>query len=544
MVDPSLAFRVAVPAALVASAVAVWLLDRPRGGWGRRLRSRLLLGVPWGTLVTGVLVLAVYLFVQRGYWHWHDPLVVPFSSWSYLYPLGVVVAPFAHAGVGHLTGNLLGTLALAPLAEYAWSHFPTERGSSSFGSWRTNPVVRAFVLFPVGVVAVGLATSLFSWGPVVGFSGVVFAFAGFALVRFPLATVVALAARGLVSTTYYALQNPVVVGQASPSYGPPWWFGIAVQGHLLGLLLGVVVGVVVLARRERRPSALRLWTGTVLLGSSLTLWAVWWYRGPETYVLYRGLGVALVLALGTLVALAARASDRPVVGDAGLTRRRAALMLVGVPLLTMAMVAVPLNLTTVAAGDLPGESVEVEGYQVTYAEDVPNRKIPAFDVSVFGESTNVTTSGVIVVNEDRHVWTREASTGALAFDGERSVRVGGLGWSETVTAHREGWSARGGPTAYQVWLRADGGDWQHVFASDPATAEPTLRGRNVSVAPENGSFLLAVSRGNDTLDRVPMPAENETALVGGIRFDHTDDGALVARFNETRVQVAHRETYE
>jgi membrane associated rhomboid family serine protease len=544
MADLSLALRVAVPAALVASAVAVWLLDRPGGDWGTRLRSRLLLGVPWGTLVTFALVLGVYLFVQGGYWHWYDPVVVAFSSWSYLYPLGVVAAPFSHAGVGHLTGNLLGTLALAPLAEYAWSHFPTERGTSSFASWRTNPYVRSFVLFPLGVVGIGLATSLFSWGPVVGFSGVVFAFAGFALVRFPLATVVTLAARGLVATTYYALRDPVVVGQASPSYGPPWWFGIAVQGHLLGLLLGVVVGVLVLARRDRRPSALRLWTGTVLLGSSLTLWAIWWYRGPETYVLYRGLGVTLVLALGLLVAVAARASDRPVVGDGGLTRRRAAIMLVGVPLLTMAMVAVPLNLTTVADGDLSGESVAVEGYQVTYAEDVPNRKIPAFDFSLFGESTNVTTSGVIVVHEDRQVWSREISTGALAFDGERSVRVGGVGWSRTVTAHREGWSTQGGPTAYQVWLRAAADDWTHVFASRPATAEPTIAGRNVTVVPENGSFLLQVSRGNDTLARAPMPAENETARVGGLRFDHTADGTLVAIDNQTRVQVAHRETYE
>lgn len=542
MVDPSLAFRVAVPAAFLAAAVAVWRLDRPRGAWGRRLRSRLLLGVPWGTLVAAALVLAVYLVVQRGFWHPYDPLVVPFSSWSYLYPLGVVTAPFAHAGLGHLTGNLVGTLVLAPLAEYAWSHFPTERGSSSFGSWRTNPLVRAFVLFPLGVVTIGLASSLFSWGPVIGFSSVVFAFAGFALVQYPLAAVVAVVARGLVGTVYYALQNPVAVSGASPSYGPPWWFGIAVQGHLLGLLLGVVVGVAVLARREERPSALRLWTGTVLLASSLTLWAVWWYRGPETYVLYRALGVVLVVALGVLVAVGGRASDRPLLGDRGLTRRQTALLLVGVPLVTMAMVAVPLNLTTVDDPTLPGDTVEVRGYTVGYAEDVPNQKIPAYDVDVFGETTRVNTSGVIVVNADRHVWSREISTGALAFDGERSVRVGGLGWSERVTAHREGWSAVGGSTAYQVWLRAGDRDWTHVYTSDPATAAPTLRGRNLSIVPEDGRFYLVVSRGNETLARATVPGENETLFVGGLRFER-EGNRLIAVANDTRVPIAHRETY-
>jgi len=577
MADLSLALRVAVPLALLGSAGAVWWLDRPRGAWGRRVRSRLLLGVPWGTLVTLAVVLSVYLFVQDGLHDWYHPLVVPFSSWSYLYPLGVLTAPFAHASPSHLTGNLLGTVVLAPLAEYAWSHFPTGRGTSAFGSLRTNPYVRAFVLFPLGAVAVALGTSLFSWGPVIGFSGVVFAFAGFALVRYPLGLVVALAARSIVETAYYALRDPVVVGQASPSFNQPWWYGIAVQGHLLGFLLGVAVGVAVLGRRRERPSALRLWTGSLLFTSSLALWAIWWYRGPERYVLYRGLGVFVLVVLATLVALAVNTSDRPLFGRRGtdrstavatdgsspppgadsaspggdsssaagaLTRHQAATMLLLLPVLTMAFVAVPLNLTTVSAAHAsPNASVQVRGYTVTYAEDVPNRKIPAFDVSIFGETTNVTTSGVIVVNRDRHIWTQEVSASELAFGGQRAVEVGGLGWKRTVVAHREGWVTDGGARTYQVWLKVEGRDWRPVFASPPANVSAVLAGKNVSIVPHDGRFTIAVTRHNESVGGGPVPQVNQTMTTAGIRFVR-NESQLIATYNGTRVPIAHRESYE
>jgi len=98
---------------LIATGVAVFT----RGDGRRELqavRSRLLFGVPWGTLVVVAGVVAFYLFVQFG--RSGSPLVVPFVSWSYFYPLGVLASPLAHAGIGHVTGNVIGTLALAPIA--------------------------------------------------------------------------------------------------------------------------------------------------------------------------------------------------------------------------------------------------------------------------------------------------------------------------------------------------------------------------------------------------------------------------------------------
>jgi membrane associated rhomboid family serine protease len=549
------ALRGAVLLLAVVALLAVHRLDGDRGAELRaRIRARFLLGVPWGTLVAVALVLAVYLGVQGGWDNPYGPLTLPFYSWSYLYPTGMLLAPFAHGGLGHLTGNLLGTLALAPLAEYAWSHYPTERGRASFDSPRTNPYVRAFVLFPLGVVVAGLLTSFLSWGALIGFSGVVFAFAGFALVRYPLGTVVALAVREVLSTAYYTFRNPVLTATARPAFDTPWWVDVAVQGHLLGLLLGALAAVVVLRGRNRRerPSAARLLVGSIILATDLALWALWWYGpGPDTYVLYRGVGLLLVVALAVLLVVSVHAPARRLWrGTLDLDLRTAGVLLLALPLLVMAVVAVPFNLTVV---DDVGAEVEggtqVRGYSVTYAEGVTNPKAAVLNVSVLGASTAFRTGGVIVANPDRELWTRQVSPGELAFTGTRPVRVGGLGWEEVVFAQRRGWVVRGGGPVYQVRTRPRGGEWRPVFRSDPATANVTLAGRNVTLAPSNRSaggfrgFQIVVRGDNRTLGRTRLPIGNGSVRAGGLRFELRGT-TLVALHDRTRVPVANRETYQ
>ena len=534
--------QVGIPIALVLSFLVVRSLDRPGGRWGRRLRSRLLMGVPWGTLVTVLFVSVVYLGLQQGYQTPRNPLHIPFTSWSYFYPLGILTAPFAHQSLGHVTGNLLGTLALAPLAEYAFSHFPRTRGSSAFATWKSNPYVRAFLVFPAGVIGVGLVTSLFSWGPIIGFSGVVFAFAGFALVRFPLGAVVALTGRDLIGTLYNVLRDPVVTGSASSSFGAPWWAGIAIQGHLLGFLVGALLATAVLATRSKRerPSALRLWAGGLLLGSNLTLWAVWWYRDAGGFVLYRGVGVVLIIAVTIVIAVAVRASDRSIVG--AVTKRQIAIAVLTLPVLTMGFAAVPLNSTVVTDEATPGQPIQVNGYEVTYAEDVQNQRVGAINLSAFGETTRVNASGVIVVNPERTVWTEAISKGRLAFGGQRTTKVGRIGESTAITATRTGWEAVGGPTAYQISLEPDGGSETWVYASDPATADPTIGGENVTIRPERGDFYVAVTRNEQTVAETRLPDQNESVRLGLLTLEHRE-GRLIAIHNDTRVRVATKETY-
>ncbi|MGQ4555691.1 rhomboid family intramembrane serine protease [Halobellus sp. GM3] len=540
--------RAAVAAALLGSLAVVAVVDRPSPA-GARLRRRFVLGVPWGTLVAGVGVLAVYLFVQGGLRHWYSPVTIPFRAWSYLYPLGMASAAFSHGGAGHLVGNLVGTLTLAPLAEYAWGHFPRERGSQSFSSLRTNPYVRAFVAFPAAVFVVGLLTSVFALGPIIGFSGVVFAFAGVALVNYPIGTVVALAVGSALRLVYNALLTPVLTASGRPAYITPWWADIAIQGHALGLLIGVLVGVqIVRARRHRdRPSARRLWLGATLFSVEQSLWAVYWYRGGETYVLYRAVGVVLVTALALVIVFAVVARDEPLLtwslaGDSGVVRHWQ--VAAGVLLFTTAAIAgpaVPANLYTADSGALPGDELTVRDYEVTYAEDVRNGLVAVVDVEAFGETTAVNTSGVIVRSEERGIWTTAVTKGRLAFDGQVAVRLGGVGWRETVYAQRDGWEVLGNDTAYRVAL-GDAESGRVVYTSDPVTAAPTLAGRNVTVVPGEGGYYLRVERGNDTLSS-GLPAHNESVTVDGLTFTR-DNSSVFVTYDRTRLRLLEKETYE
>ncbi|WP_435066961.1 rhomboid family intramembrane serine protease [Haloplanus sp. C73] len=549
--DSATLFRLAVLCSLLCVAVVIFAVDRPRGRWGARLRSRFLLGVPWGTVLSVLGVLAVYLFVQGGWSHWYAPVTIPFRAWSYFYPLGVVTAAFSHSGVGHLLGNLVGTLALAPLAEYAWGHYPRERGTQTFTSPLTNPYVRALVVAPLAVVGAGLFTALFAVGPVIGFSGVVFAFAGFALVRYPLATVVAITAGNALRTLYTALQQPTVSASAGSSYSAPWWADIAIQGHAIGLLLGVLAGVWVLrGRDDEGPSALRVAVGVVLFAVAQSMWAVYWFRGSETYVLYRALGVTLVVLLAALVAATAAASARPLLPsversdtDSSVARWQVGATILLLCTAALAGPAVPVNLMTASSDDLPSESapIETRGYEVTYAENVPNGMVSVVDVEAFGETTQVNTSGVIVRNRERGIWMTAVSKGRLDFDGTTLVRVGGVGWRETIRVQRSGWSAVGGGTAYRVRLVHDD---QNVtaYTSPPARANPVVAGRNISVEATAGSFKVTVSVGNRSATE-PIPAANKTVEVGGLSFINVR-GRLYAVDGGTRVRVAFTETYD
>jgi membrane associated rhomboid family serine protease len=616
----ALGFRLAVVLVVCLSAAVVWRLDEERGEFVAALRSRFVLGVPWGTVLVVCFVLAVYLLVQQGAGNWDDPLVIPFRAWSYLYPLGVLTAPFAHAGPGHLLGNLTGTLGFAPIAEFAWSHYPRERDAPATArspasrlSLPASPFGRV-LLFSLGTLAVSVVTSLFALGPVIGFSGVVFALAGLAVVRYPLATVIALSAGGVLRLVYAAVRNPVTVASAEPSFAAPWWAGIAIQGHALGLLCGVLLGVLLVRRREGGPSPLRLWLGVLLFGISQSLWAVYWYRGGETFVLFRAAGVALVFALAGLVAVAVAAPDRslsdalvpdpvPVLGREnggrsgfdldfgfGFSARRLATMVLVAALVGMAVPAVPVNLTAVAdervggasgagvsasqvepnaSGTNPKDSntsngangtnpsspnlsnlsadatVEIRGYTIRYAESVENRLVSVVDVSVFGETTAVNTSGVIVTNPDREIWTTAVSKSRLAFAGRQTVEVGGLGWEEEVGIRRTGWKTEGGNTTYKVFLHSPEGERQLAYAAPAARATPVLDGRNVSITPAQQGYAIVVSRNdtNDTtLGRAPVPAKNGSATIAGLAFDRRGS-RLVVTYGDTEIEVAKRESY-
>jgi membrane associated rhomboid family serine protease len=528
---------------LLAGALVVSLAVARRlggGSFARARRRRLLLGLPWGTLLTVGVVLVVYLFVQGGWSDLYSPMVVPFRAYSYFYPLGVVLAGLSHNGFGHLFGNLVGALAFGSLAEYAWGHYPTRRGSRSFGSLRSNPFARVGA-FALAGVATAVLTGLFGAGPVIGFSGVVFAYAGFALMRYPLGVVVALFAGRVVGLLFNAFQSPTAVAVGREQFVRPSWVGIALQGHLLGLFLGALVGALLIRSRDadERPDGVRLWAGVLLFAVAQNLWTVYVPLGGERYRLFRAVGAAFVLLLAALLSGAALSSDRRLIGRIDLRYREVALGLTMSVLLALALVAVPLNLFTVD----DGPDVEAEGgmtagdYTVLYAEQVPDRYVSSVALDAFGQTTRVNASGMIVVSERRNIWWNEVSAASIAASGQGSVRVGGLGWRQTVVANRTEWSPVGNRSAYVVHLE-NGDRRQLAFTSESRVAEPTVDGRNVTVVPGE-PFRLRVTRDNRTLGSTPVPAVNATAEAGGLRFERVDNRVFAVR-NETRVRVATR----
>ncbi|MFD1512639.1 rhomboid family intramembrane serine protease [Halomarina rubra] len=524
--------------AMLASLAVVHALSE--GGVGATLRRRLLLGVPWGTLLVTGFVLAVYFVVQGGWERPNAPMVIPFRAWSYFYPQGILTAPFSHASLGHLTGNLFATLTLASVAEYAWGHYPRERGIQTFTSLLTNPFGRIAV-FVVGTLAVGVLTGVFALGPAIGFSGVVFAFAGFALMRYPLSTVVALSASGVVSLLYSAVQNPILTQGGRSAFITPWWASIAIQGHALGLFLGAVLGILYVRHVDERPPALRLFAGALLFSVAQGMWAVYAPLDGGRYELYRAAGAALVFVLAALVTSAVRAADRSFVGRLDLSYRETAIGLVLAVTVALAVVAVPYNLFTVAnpdAGVTETNSVEVGDYTVFYAHDVPNQYISSVAIDSSAVSSNVNASGVIVVSDDREIWWPVTSTNRLANSGRALVRVGGVGWRESITADYVSWAPVGNRSAYVVYLHHEEAT-RLAYVSEPSRADPTITGRNVTVVPGR-QFSLRVTRGDEVIGEAPVPVGNNSTSAGGLTFVREDRRVVATTDDGTRVTVAVR----
>ncbi|MFW6320526.1 MAG: hypothetical protein ACOC0Z_01640, partial [Halohasta sp.] len=606
--------RLVLLAALLLAIGTLVVLRRPAPGFRSLLRERFVGGLPWGTLVVSGLLLVVYFGVQSGYADPNDPVVLPFRAWSYLDPLGMLLAGFSHASQSHLTSNLLGTLVFGTLAEWWWGHYPPGRsGRSTDGRrngglggrreprWQrlwTDPVARAVVIFPASAICVGLVGTAVALGPVIGFSVVTFAFAGFTLVRFPMVTIVASVGQGVISTLYAAARAPQEVASAGAEYSTPWFASIAVQGHAIGLLLGILVGIALLWHREESPpTATDIWVGITLLAVSKSLWAVYWFRGNDTYVLYRAVGLALVFVLVAIVASAVAARHEPLFPEravvepeaivdslASITGREVGLLVLVATAALVASPAIPVNLTTADDGPLAGEPIEVEGYEVTYAEDTPDGQLSAIPLEGFGESTQLNTSGVIVRNTDRHIWSTDVPAGELATEGEATVRLGGVGWDETVTANRTGWQAVGGASAYQVDLAHDDRR-RTVFASGEARVEPVVAGYRLSINATQEDFFVdaeplepttetdatnetngSTANGSDTgnasddgntsnatdedaivltdvpnasssVDPVRVPAEGESAELGPIRVETRAD-RVFAVYNGTAVRIA------
>lgn len=516
--------RIVVVALLIVSGV-VLARNTPAKSWYDQLGERLFLGVPWGTLLAACGLLSMYLFVQGGIASWHDPVTVPYVARTYFDPHGMVAGPFAHQDAGHLIGNLTALFVVGPVAEYIYGHYDGER----FG-----PVGRA-ASFVFGLFVVGLLTGLFSWTSLIGFSGVTFALAGFVLVRYPIVSVLIVVFRELVSEIIHALEDPILTSNEMGTAAQ--WFDVAIQGHAFGFLVGVLCGIILLRHRnEQPPSFGRLWLGALLVTTSKALWA-WWVPGIDGSVVYPGLGIGLVLTSALIIAYAVRVDDRRFLGR--LTRSEVAtVLLVGV-LVFVTVLAVPVHLTTVEAGNTDN-AVQVGEYAISYQEGPAVRTTQAGDLPNAFRSGSPVQGGVVVVNDEREFWTLDTNEDELEATGETTVRLGGLGWDKTIGIERKGWETDSG-VVYTVRFDTADEPPEQVFASDPADVDTVVDGREISIESNGESFVLVIE--GEGTERVSIPEEGNAVSAGGITIYH-EDGRLIAGDDDSRTVIATEEEYD
>ncbi len=611
-IDP---VRIGIVTALLVAFGYIWLLAG-RGRWYDRLSERFVLGIPWGTLVSITFVVCFYLFAQSGLAYWNAPVTLPFRSWSYFSPIGLLVSGFAHAGPGHLTGNMIGTLVLAPIVEYAYGHYPPQSTTSDYeypppgahdsgpetdesNSVWARPWVRALVVFPFAVAVVSLLTSVLAFGWSLGFSGTVFAFVGFATVYFPVAAVIAMVGFTGTAIVLNSLLSPVVRATASASSGPPGWWGVNVQAHLLGFLIGVVLALILLRRRNesRRPGA--VFFATVLVGLSRGLYIFTDSPEDDVFLQLRGVGVIFVLGLAILVTAAVAADETPLpdrLPDISWTPTMKPLAIVwlgAVGVLIWAVWAgtidrgtipifgigtVPVLLLLLLYPFFPANRPARLGTQLSRRDlflfsiafiigivllpsiftnyvrmgdnPVPDSEtitIEGYGITYAEETRHgrlgTNESGLIVVNEKRDIWIAAVDKSDLADSGEATVPVGGIGWRETVTATRHGWDLVGNDSAYAVDLQHDD-ETIRVFRSPGSQARAQIANKTIAVEPVDDQFRLNVTRGSEILGNVEVPSTNETARVGALEFEtETVNGtpSVFAEQNGTRVLVAEQE---
>ena len=491
-----------------------------------RMRARFVAGLPLGTLVIIAVNIVFFLFAQRAYTG--DVLTVPYLSWSYTYPTGFLTGPIGHANLSHILGNLTAAVVFAPVVEYTVGHKVDLSGEPS-----RRPLLRALVGVPLLWYGVGVFLSLFSWGPSIGFSGVVYFFFGFVIVFYPVVSVGLIVVIDAFRTLFNALRSPVTTSSPGEAFFTPSWANIALDGHVLGLLVGAGVAILLARRRGRRIDGYRVGAAVFVIGLAQGLYAVWTLDG-STYVLYRAAGVAFVGFLAVLLGYAAEveSSSRPFFQlDTFTPRRAVSVSAVVVPVVVLCVVGFVTGLGTVSTVD-DVETVDVGGYSVWYGEDVENERVVSVPL-IDAAPVNFTVSGVIVTNENRGIWYRVASKERLRTDPSRSFLVGGLGWHDEVEVERVGLRSSTGNSSYSVLVTARN-ETRAVYDSSPARTRTTVDGWHLSLTVEDGERSVRMRRGEQTRT---VPLRNRTFTAEGVTFG-TDDGDVVVGFgNETRAVV-------
>ncbi len=503
--------RIMLAAALLLAFAGVVRSGFLHRTW-RTANERLLWGLPIGTIVIVSVNVVFFAVIQRGVENPSDPLFLPFISWSYQYPEGVLSSAIAHADSGHITGNMMATLVFAPLAEYVVGH----RNSR-------HPYLRALVFVPALWYVFALVPAAFAWGPGLGYSGAVFAFFGFVAVFYPLRAVIMVVLVSVAGSLFSALLDPISVQVAGERFVQPSWANVAIDAHVIGMLLGFGVALLY-ARRYRYPiDRFRVGFAVVAIAVLQGLW-IFAISDGSTYYLYQAAGKAVVVTLAVaLTYTASDLSEAPLFRLSELNLRRfttGSFLLV--PLMAFVVVGVFWLAFFGAIGfEEEPEGVDVEDYTVFYGEDVTLEIAPPFD-ALYDEPPEF--SGVLVSSDERGIRTVGVATRQLRSDTERTVRVGGFRWMSEVEVSRTGMTSVTGNSTYTVELSHNRSLQNRSYDSGAADADTVVDGWDVAVETVGGDNMVVLEDEDRTLH---VPIEKTSTVTEGVEIWSRDDRVYV-----------------
>ncbi len=527
-----IASRVALGGALALSLVVVYRVAEGRSLL-TPLRRRFVRGVPWGTAIVVVSLWLVFQFLQGGAAD-DGPVFISFRSWSLWYPQGIVLSSFTHSGESHLLGNLFGTLAFAPIVEYAWGHYAREGERGVFPGWTGTPAVR-IGLFVAVTFLVGVCSALFTPVAAVGFSSVVFAFAGAAVVFRPLVALGALVGIRVVRLVWDALLDPVVTFRSQPIFSSPSFVDVSIQGHLFGVLVGFLLAVFLLRYRDSGPDIRAVLFAAAVFLVTRSMDAIYWELGNGRFMLFQALGTAGVLLLASLVALSVTRRNRSVIPRFGVSVRGSALAAVLVALAILSVAGLVFNLGSVTAGAEAENGLEVRDYTVTYAENVPNQYLAGAPSPLGLGPQGANVSGVIVISEKRDAWELVASQRRLAAEGRIQVVVGDATWRQRLFVSRTAWAFIDGNVTYNVFAFGEGQRPVELFRAPPANTSTVVDNSTFTIEPTEGfrNYTLAVERGGEPVGSALVPRVNETVDIAGFTFERKGDRLFLSQGNTT-----------
>ncbi len=225
-----------------------------------------------------------------------------------------------------------------------------------------------------------------------------------------------------------------------------------------------------------------------------------------------------------------------------ISRRQAGVGAIVIFATLVGLIGVPYGFLLVDGGVGNSTSITVEDYQIAYVDNGTTGHSAVGDV-VDQETLQSDVSGVVVVSDQREIWTTAVQPSILAHQGNTTVSVGGVGWRKTVDVERRGWSVVGNESAYVVDLIADG-ERTRSYTSAAVKADVRVDDHSSSFVPAEDGFDLRVTHNGSTVGTAAIPEVNGTATAGPLDFVTENKSGEVAVFAEsdgTRVRIGTRE---